>query len=148
MLQANFQQPIYAVVGPRAENNYRHHLPSEIPAPSGIILVIRKDIDNWIQSIKRFSANLEDMRPELYPGGQLDEIKAREFHEWFYREWYSVPGVFGIQYEKALTTLPDIFEEIIRRGGARRLDGNEWITEGGPPFTKEQREKYIRSIRA
>lgn len=55
-----------------------------------LVVVIRKELNQWLKSISRFEADLEQKRPELYTGGSLDLEKASSFWNHFYESWEKI----------------------------------------------------------
>jgi hypothetical protein len=125
--------------------NGKHNLPGEYSHPPvDATLVIRKRVDNWLRSIMRKKVNLPKYRPELYPGGRLDTLKAHELHRSFYAEWYRQPCVVQVEYERLLRSPELLLGAVAARLEWRRHPGQpEFLLEGPEQVPEWRREMYL-----
>lgn len=68
----------------------KHNLPGEGIDDADMVLVIQKRLDHWLNSVSRNTANLWQMRPEMFTQtnpNYMDQFKAVRLYERFYREW-------------------------------------------------------------
>ena len=143
----------FADCWPRWEN--KHDLPAglnnfgqrvtigeQLTARNAAVVAIKKPVDKWLRSICRNPAGLQQRHEELYDGQEIDPIRAKEYHERFYREWAEC-GVryYEISYIDLLREPPKILTMLAAKLGLR-FNGPPWNLKGTDWRWNERRKEY------
>lgn len=77
-----------------------------------LYIVIEKNVNKWMYSVKRSNTNLLLKHPEIFEGNVLHMQKAREFHTSYYNAWKALnyPNLFHVTYEDLITDFSAVLQ--------------------------------------
>ena len=129
------------------------------PLPSShfvLTVVIKKDLDKWLDSIERNHANFYEWYPELYAEGGLNTPALKDLHQEFYDKWSDCAcessNVVFVNYLDLLGNTEAFLEQLQRDYDLRDKSDwtgrtSKWLTNIGPPFSHKRRAYYLRGTK-
>ena len=94
--------------------------------PGLLVLVVRKDLGKWLQSIAKNHGDLHVYRPKVAPKvGHVDPPQAKQLWKAFHDAWEGHPGAYVeiVDYRDIILDYEAFLESLETRHGLKRTQG-------------------------